>query len=267
MRAFLRSAACALAAALLPGLVRAAAGEFSLVEQFRNYYVSADPAAVGVDGNHTEHDVPIFASSDAPGLLQVGPIHQRLVAVSPDGTATATGDVSLSHVSVIDRGLISFESSVSASAEVMLADPRARGFVSATSSSGMNATFDILQPMAVVLTMHSAIEGPNATFGFDLRRGDVVVWDDESVLDPATGMPVNDFTRVLTLEPGRYLLSAGLGADARPAQPSSFGTAGFVLAAVPAVPEPAVWLLMVAGLAGVAAAKRLSRRGSAALRA
>jgi len=250
MRSLIGTAALAFAAATAQGI--AVAGDaFSIVDPFRTYYVSANVAARGADGGVYDFDVPDFANTPVAGVLDLPFIHQHPIAVSPDGTATVTGDVTFAHLSNIDSHSVSFESSVSAFINATTTHPDARGFGSSFSGSRMDVTFDVPQPVAVELSMHSALTGPSVGYGIKLVRGDVVVWDAESVIDPATGAPTTSFSRMLTLDPGRYQLSAGLSADARIGQLASAGSAGFVLAPVAAVPEAGSWLLMLCGLVGL----------------
>ena len=113
--------------------------------------------------------------------------------------------------------------------------------------------------------MHSSLSGPQSAYTFELKRDDSVVWDAESVLDPASGQMIATFSRGLTLQPGHYHLTAGLNVSASATQNgqrfNGQGAAGFAL--VSAVPEPQTWLLMLAGLGLVGGLVRRARTSAA----
>jgi hypothetical protein len=262
MSIVLRAGACA--ALAFAASVQAG---FEPIQQDRRIADSAVVYVRGIDGQFNDADFPNFANAaDGDfGLFEVDD-SQDFDLVSPDGTASAHAMAGASQRSLIGPTAISFEASVFANATRQPVSPPGQASASGYGASAFELDFSLASAMGVSLTLGSTLDVSDFNvFDFELSRDGQVVWTDEVVTDPLTGVADRSFTRWLVLEPGLYHLSAGLGVNASAGVAAvgeaSQGSAAFTLAAVP---EPQTWLLMLGGVGALAALVRRRRRAEAA---
>lgn len=131
------------------------------------------------------------------------------------------------------------------------------GTAGGSASSVVNWVFDLAATTPMVLAMDSRQGGNRGGWNFSLSGDNGFLWDDTFLVDDQ-GNQLFVWERWLNLAPGRYTLSASLGASAFAGGDmfrADRAAAEFSLTAAP-VPEPGTALLVLAGLYLLAAARR-----------
>ena len=111
----------------------------------------------------------------------------------------------------------------------------------------MGVVFDVPSRIEIGISMHADVMPARGSFEFVLARPD----EGNDILRLSTGSAAGlpDGELLLSLAPGHYAISGGLEAFALLGQ-HVLGAAGWQMRVL-AIPEPASWALMLAGLAFV----------------
>jgi hypothetical protein len=209
-----------------------------------------DAVIVGQDGQAGTGKYNVFQPApDFGPFIRTGTLHLDVAA--PDATAAAHLRGSVSHTSSIDPEAIRYEGSVALSSTTS-GTPGPGSYVNANGESFFGLMFDVATPLSVVLSLHADLAGRGeVNFNFiEENETRPSIFSERAIsFENGTGRIV---PRELTfaLSPGHYNLSMRLDSYVPSLEGVAAATAGFSLiaAAIPAIPEPQAWLMLVAGL-------------------